>query len=347
VISLPKDDTAPASPPTEEEDEEGADGEEEGEAEAETPDPDNTKAESIEEGEQVPEAMGRPDNIQILDLHSENPIISYKGHTFSCNWAENISTELLFTAHDQENLLPTLRSLPDNVDLLAASSARLISTPVRLSPKQEAQNDPTLQDSDSDCELYHALETDKTEPTIPIGREVSKSRKEQADFLEKMMDIKQQKGEDDAVTIIATKRLTNNAWYGQVKHKKDGERAELKRIIRQGGPAVAEAEQRLDELRREESERVRNEQERKRMLSERERDKSSKRARAGMTRRPRGGLDNFRELQSHTQASTPTLGLWDEAQTVVSTPTPRSWDDLQRGSYELEDAADDDMDFGG
>jgi TFIIIC subunit triple barrel domain len=344
VISLPKADLYASSLPAVEEDEEGEEGPD-AEIEVESPDPINTGAELVEESEQVPEFAGRPEEIQILDLHSENPIISYKGHTFSCNWAENIGTELLFTAHDPKYLLPTLRSLPDNVDLLAASSARLNSIHIRLSPKLEAQKETIPWDSDSDSELYDVLGTDKPELVIPVGREASKSRKEQAEFLEKIMDLKQRKGEDDTVTIIATKRLTNNAWRGQVKHKKDEERTGLKQIIRQGGPAVVEAKKRLDELRREEAERVRNEQARKRILNERERDKSSKRARAGMIRRPRGGLDRFRELQSYTEATTSTLDLRTN-ETTLSTPTPRSWDELQRGSYESEDAAneEDDMD---
>lgn len=254
--------------------------------------------------------------------------MSYKGQTFSCNWAENIGTELLFTAHDPENVLPILRSLPDNVDLLAAVSARLNSTHVRLSPKQKERRYPTFWDSDSDGELYYGPEVDRLEPIIPIGREASMLRKEQAEFLEKMMDLKLRKGEGDNVTIIAAKRLTNNAWHGQLKHKRDKERDELEQTISQGGPEATEAKRRLVELSKEETEQVKS---RKRMLTEREREGPSKRVRRDVIRRPRGGWHKFRERQSFAGGNKNTQGLLGEAHPTLSTPTPQSWDDLDHG----------------
>ncbi|KAJ8128116.1 hypothetical protein O1611_g5524 [Lasiodiplodia mahajangana] len=75
------------------------------------------------------------ERVQILELHSENPIISYKGRVFSGQWSENTTTELLFTRHDEENPLPVLRHLDDGVDLLAASSARINVTERALKTK--------------------------------------------------------------------------------------------------------------------------------------------------------------------------------------------------------------------
>ena len=62
------------------------------------------------------------DDIQILDLHSEHPLISYRGRIFEGDWSEIIGTEAILTQRTPtSHPLPALRHLADDIDLLAFS----------------------------------------------------------------------------------------------------------------------------------------------------------------------------------------------------------------------------------
>ena len=205
-------------------------------------------------------AAKKPERIQILDLHTENPIIQYKAHTFSCSWAENIGTEFLFTFHDPERPLPALRSLPDDVELLAASSARLISKSVKLVPKAPVRGEADEEYEERGNRNAGFVDQKVGGITIPVGSGASNSRKEQARFLERMMEIKQQKGEKDAVTVVAQRRLYPAGWRTVLKERRAEERAELRSLVRKGGRDVQEAARRLKEM--DEEDRAAEEEER-------------------------------------------------------------------------------------
>lgn len=128
--------------------------------------------------------------IQILELESDRPIISYKGRVFEAEWAEVIGTEMLFVAHSDKDPLPALRNLAGDIDLLAASSARLITKEKLVKPRQPAHDD-----------LAQAREGYGIH--IPVGKDRSGERTAQARFLENLMALKKLRGETDDVTVYA------------------------------------------------------------------------------------------------------------------------------------------------
>ncbi|TPX06835.1 uncharacterized protein E0L32_002331 [Thyridium curvatum] len=134
-----------------------------------------------------------PTEIQILDLHSPDPLVSYRGRIFTGQWASNIGTEMLFTRHDSQSGLPALRQLRDDVDLLAASSARINFTPVDLRSHHG---------SHPDNRLHRTRETNGF--LIQVHGDVRNQRRPQARFLEHLMAIKKRKAERDEVTVYAT-----------------------------------------------------------------------------------------------------------------------------------------------
>lgn len=244
---------APTETPAPDADEENEDAE--GEADD---DDDIAVADAVEEEDHVAgttetDADAKLEDIQILDLHSENPMVTYRGHVFSCSWAENIGTELLFTKKDAAKPLPTLRSLPDDIDLLAASSARLISRPVQLKPKPASQ-----QTSSKKTQIQNqAPVTDSQQnefspdmvPVIPFDANSSAARKSQASFLTALSALKLRKGETDQVTIIAQKRLMNHDWRVIVEERRKARREELIGIMRRGvQPAADEARRELKDF---------------------------------------------------------------------------------------------------
>ncbi|KAI3332910.1 hypothetical protein F4824DRAFT_474109 [Ustulina deusta] len=145
---------------------------------------------------QVNEAEGEEDGayherVQILDLHSENPIISYKGRVFSGQWCENTTTELLLTRHDEDSSLPVLRHLGDGVDLLAASSSRIKVTEQKFKPK--------VSERERQRASAHLPQT----IIPPVDPKASQERTDQRNFLADLIAIKRRKGETDDVTVIA------------------------------------------------------------------------------------------------------------------------------------------------
>lgn len=183
--------------------------------------------------------------IQIMELHSEEPMVLFRGKYYKCQWVSNIGTELLFTKHDpdDDNPLPCLRTLPGDVALLAASSARIMGTEVILEPKghkTQKVRRPRLKVKDL---------------SIQVGRGARRERKEQAKFLEELINAKLGMGELDAVTVDAQSRKSVWKWGEFFKAKTQHEIAKLQKIIRAGGEGAAEAAARLQTLEEEQKQR--------------------------------------------------------------------------------------------
>ncbi|KAJ5545139.1 hypothetical protein N7461_007443 [Penicillium sp. DV-2018c] len=160
------------------------------------------------------EAGGLPPNerIQILDLHTTNPIISYYNQLFSCTWADQIGTELIFASPNtvpnaDENTIPPLHSGP-SYELLAANSVKILGRKAQLAPSARpgpAQDLNTGTSATTSAAEIPASGSDTLgvprRPTVPSH---------QAQFLNRLQQIKAAKGETDAVrTILSTRRNAN------------------------------------------------------------------------------------------------------------------------------------------
>lgn len=131
------------------------------------------------------------EDIQILDLHSDRPYISYRGRVFEGQWAEVIGTEMILASHEKKSQdLPALRQLDGNIDLLAASCSRILTTEKVLKARQ-AEEDP-LAEVNKEWLIR-----------IPFGLDHAGERAQQAHFLEKLIGLKLKKGETDNVTVYA------------------------------------------------------------------------------------------------------------------------------------------------
>ncbi|KAF7589099.1 hypothetical protein BBP40_004766 [Aspergillus hancockii] len=148
------------------------------------------------------------ERVQILGLHTHNPIISYQNQIFSCSWADQIGTELLFSRADFESqpgpqpesevaaprVIPLKRG--KDFDLLAANSVKVLGRRANLiSSAGPAQNFPH-----PDAAL---------DVTAGANRRVT-TQTNQALFLDRLKGIKRIRGETDAVrTIFSLKRAQN------------------------------------------------------------------------------------------------------------------------------------------
>lgn len=130
------------------------------------------------------------DDIQILELHSDNPLISYRGRLFEGEWAEIIGTEAMLMRHDDKNPLPALRNLAADIDLLGAASSRIV-TREKIATARQQNQDPLA----ATRQLYNIH--------IPPGKDRTGERRQQARFLENLMALKKLKGQTDEVTVYA------------------------------------------------------------------------------------------------------------------------------------------------
>ncbi|OCK96532.1 uncharacterized protein K441DRAFT_675933 [Cenococcum geophilum 1.58] len=147
--------------------------------------------------------------IQILDLHTHNPLISYQGQLLSCRWASTIGSDLLFAdaPQDRESYPEPLRALP-SFDLLGISSTKLIATITQLRPRysspstqeQKAAPEPTQANTIGD----DPLETDIV--NIPSSHDALKAQNNQLNFLSRLNAAKEKRGEKDRAPAAGYKK---------------------------------------------------------------------------------------------------------------------------------------------
>ncbi|RAL61435.1 hypothetical protein DID88_009365 [Monilinia fructigena] len=180
------------------------------------------------------EAAAAKSEVQILGLHEDHPVVSYEGNIYQCQWEENMGTELLFTAHDPKSPLPILQSVSNEVDLLAASSARITSVKTKVEDK-DPMGGPA-----SKRRNYFWRSGNIRELKIPVGVAASEQRKNQAFFLQSLIQIKESKREKDHVTVMAQRRNTNRQWRAVMKQKQAAEVAQIRKMAKDNEILAAE-----------------------------------------------------------------------------------------------------------
>ncbi|KAI4713985.1 hypothetical protein J4E89_001435 [Alternaria sp. Ai002NY15] len=80
--------------------------------------------------------------VQIVGLHTPNPLVMYNGQLLSCHWTSTVGTDMFFVKPNANSATQseTLRSLP-SVDLLALGSAKLVAKVGRLRPREDLFDD--------------------------------------------------------------------------------------------------------------------------------------------------------------------------------------------------------------
>lgn len=175
---------------------------------------DPSSSSSEEEEEHVPK-------LQILDLHTPNPLIKFDQSLFSCYWTTDLGTQFHIA---QAGQTPHPLRKGTVLDILGITRARLIGKPIQLlarnpipstSRKAGKSHSPTtLEDDDTESMVLN------TGPLrIPRAQLKTTTSKSQASFLERLSAIKAQKGEDDQVPIIAIKQYTLPENWESIKRK--------------------------------------------------------------------------------------------------------------------------------
>jgi hypothetical protein len=129
--------------------------------------------------------------VQILDLNSTNPIVSYQGQVFGCTWSDTVGTNMFFTHPGMTENAEPLKTT-DTYDLIALSRIKLVAHRARLTEKGPKQTETTGDFIDP--------RTIDGNNSLPVERNpTNRAREDQAAFLEKLMEIKRRRGPADAV----------------------------------------------------------------------------------------------------------------------------------------------------
>jgi len=152
------------------------------------------------------------DRIQILELHSRNPIISYENQIFSCYWADMIGTELLFSPPEAQSghalNIPCLKRGKD-FDLIAANSVKVLGRKAKLISSSKSRGDDLPAAGLSTAMLASSSPPgpQQLQGATPMQRS---QKNNQVRFLERLANAKQARGETDVVrTIFSQKRAHN------------------------------------------------------------------------------------------------------------------------------------------
>lgn len=189
------------------------------------------------EEQQLKAAADRPaEKIQIMELHTPNPLVSYRGMVFRGSWAENIGTEMVFAR--REPGLQALRSLPENIDLLSASSARINFKEVKLEMRghESGHKQTDRQREEAATERYR----ENGGVYVHVGSDKHGFRRPQANFLEDLTVLKRKRGEKDAVTITTVETSRNDLFHDdldevQRRKKIKRDRARNRNLAMQAG----------------------------------------------------------------------------------------------------------------
>ncbi|KJX95715.1 hypothetical protein TI39_contig1129g00001, partial [Zymoseptoria brevis] len=83
------------------------------------------------------------DTLQILDLHTPNPLLKFNNETFTAHWSTDLGTQFHIT---QTGLHPTPLRRGNVLDVVALSQTRLLAKPITLNPRSHP-NGPALNPS--------------------------------------------------------------------------------------------------------------------------------------------------------------------------------------------------------
>ncbi|PYH84894.1 hypothetical protein BO82DRAFT_212682 [Aspergillus uvarum CBS 121591] len=190
------------------------------------------------------------DGLQILGLHTPNPIISYQNQIFSGTWADQLGTDLIFARPDEgrrggaeERPGETAPHDPysthrtdhsdaplrhgHNYDLLAAPSIKIIGRKANLISASQSSavataaaaatasatpgSDEGLDPSPPGRSDHPPAGLAPTVSTTGIIRAPNHPASNQMRFLERLASLKRSKGETDTVrTVFSTKRIQSD-----------------------------------------------------------------------------------------------------------------------------------------
>jgi hypothetical protein len=147
--------------------------------------------------------------VQVVGLHTPNPLVMYNGQLLSCHWTSTVGTDMFFVKPDENTSAQpqVLRSLP-SVDLLALGSAKLVAKVGRLRPRDD------VLDNDSDAQETTQVtpipdDNQDTVVRVPSTSDAQSPNSKEGpcvlpNFLARLNEAKAKRGEESRLSISKT-----------------------------------------------------------------------------------------------------------------------------------------------
>lgn len=155
-----------------------------------------------------------PGKMQVVDLHSNNPLISYNNAFYSCHWATDVGTSVLLSSPkaDPDQDHPPFRSFR-SFDLLGLTSARLMAVPATMRPRivpldTGRKHWPTYDTVTKTPEGDKIHQSARHGIRIELPTNASAEKVSQARFLERWSVIKKAKGQRDPIPVKGIRTYT-------------------------------------------------------------------------------------------------------------------------------------------
>ncbi|ETN39337.1 uncharacterized protein HMPREF1541_05560 [Cyphellophora europaea CBS 101466] len=152
--------------------------------------------------------------LQVLELHSMNPMVSFKGDFYSCAWHDLIGTNMFYSMPHQDIGHAPLRSTKD-YNLLGTSRVKLVGQRAKVYEKASArkrqrvdQNPGARQDGNGSEEV---LTTQSVVGASLTPADPASETREQADFLQKLRMIQQSRQTTSNGTSLADRGSSADA----------------------------------------------------------------------------------------------------------------------------------------
>lgn len=146
--------------------------------------------------------------LQVIGLHTPNPLVMYNDQLLSCQWTSTIGTDMFFVKPNS-NMGEPLRTLP-SVDLLSLGSAKLVAKVGTLRPRDDlfdnagdAQQGPEFGNIPSHTDT--ATTPIVTDPSSERSTAVEVMQPAPTSFLAKLNEAKAQRGEKSRLAISKTR----------------------------------------------------------------------------------------------------------------------------------------------
>ncbi|KAJ4375845.1 hypothetical protein N0V83_001122 [Neocucurbitaria cava] len=161
--------------------------------------------------------------LQIVGLHTTNPLVMHNGELLSCQWTSTIGSDMFFVKPDTStsHLSEPLRSLP-SVDLLAIGSAKLVARVGRLRPRDDLfDNSSEMQPATEPARLPSDAQNVGGPPMSAPGSEeqvvAEQVQPARMSFLTKLNQAKAKRGETSFLAV------SNTSGGSRLVSKKGGE----------------------------------------------------------------------------------------------------------------------------
>ncbi|KAH7075211.1 hypothetical protein FB567DRAFT_452970 [Paraphoma chrysanthemicola] len=146
--------------------------------------------------------------LQIIGLHTTNPLVMYNGQLLSCHWTSTIGTDMFFTKPETEvgDLGEPLRSLP-SVDLLSLGTAKLVAKVGRLRPRDDLfddEGDTQPAPQASGAAEPHTSGAGPAQSASDIQATENGSGTASSTFLARLNEVKARRGEKSQLVVTQT-----------------------------------------------------------------------------------------------------------------------------------------------